>query len=44
MNRIVFVGLCLVGMTIFVFANADKPIKSQPETKVIKQHYKNIHT
>lgn len=42
MNRILFVGLCLVGMAVFVFANAaDKNVKTQPEIKVAKQDYKH---
>ncbi|SHG95495.1 hypothetical protein DFQ05_2331 [Winogradskyella wandonensis] len=39
MNRIVFVGLCLVGIMVFVFANADQDLKEQPKTKIAKEHY-----
>jgi len=41
MNRILFVGICLIGMAIFVFANTN--IKSQPEVKVAKQDYKHTY-
>lgn len=38
MNRIVFVGLCLIGLMVFVFANADSKLEEQPKTKIAKQH------
>lgn len=38
MNRIVFVGLCLVGLMVFVLANADLKLEEQPKTEVAKQN------
>lgn len=38
MNRIVFVGLCLVGIMVFVFANAGFKFEEQPKAKIAKQH------
>lgn len=38
MNRIVFVGLCLVGLMVFVFANTELKLEEQPKAKVAKEH------
>jgi len=43
MNRILFVGICLLGMAVFVFAKANTTIKKQPEAKVAKLDNKHIY-
>jgi hypothetical protein len=43
MNRILFVGLCLVGMMVFVVAKTDTHIKKQPKTEIAKQGYKGVY-
>ena len=39
MNRILFVGLCLVGIMVFVFNASNTKQKEQPKTKVAKESY-----
>lgn len=34
MNRILFVGMCLVGLMVFTLIEADTKIKEQPKSKV----------
>ncbi|WP_262890097.1 hypothetical protein [Winogradskyella haliclonae] len=40
MNRILFVGLCFVGIMVFVFAHADSKLEEQPKTEVAKESSK----
>ena len=40
MNRILFVGLCLVGMIAFALSTADKEIEKQPKVEVTKESAK----
>jgi len=39
MNRVFFVGLCLVGMLVFVFANADNEQKEMDKRQLVKEHH-----
>lgn len=39
MNRIFFVGLCLVGMLVFVFSNAYNEQKEMDKRQIAKEHY-----
>lgn len=39
MNRIFFVGLCLVGMLVFVFSNAYNEQKEVDKRQIAKEHY-----
>ena len=43
MNRILFVGLCLVGMMVFVLAKTDTPVKKQPKKEIAKHTYKGLY-
>lgn len=38
MNRIVFVGLCLIGLMVFVITDAKTEQKKQQEIKLVKEH------
>lgn len=40
MNRILFVGLCLIGIMVFVFNESNTKQKEQPKKEVAKQSYK----
>ena len=42
MNRILFVGLCLIGMAVFVLAKADINKEKQTEVKVAKLDKKQL--
>lgn len=43
MNRILFVGLCLVGMMVFVIVKADTNVKEQPKNEVAKHQYQGVN-
>lgn len=36
MNRILFVGLCLIGIVAFVLISKSSDLKKQSETKIVK--------
>ena len=40
MNRILFVGLCLVGIMVFAFSESNAKQKEAQKTKVVKEHSK----
>jgi len=40
MNRLLFVGLCLVGMFVFVISSVDTTQKEQPKTEITKDSTK----
>ena len=42
MNRVLFVGLCLIGMMIFAFSSANNNKKEQSKTEVAKEDYKPV--
>ncbi|WP_296318678.1 hypothetical protein [Winogradskyella sp.] len=40
MNRILFVGLCLVGIMVFAFSESNAKQKEAQKTKVVTKHTK----
>jgi len=42
MNRILFVGLCLVGIVAFVLVNANSEFEKESKKEIAKEHYKKI--
>lgn len=43
MNRILFVGLCLIGLLVFAVAKTDADLKEQPKNEVAKQEHKTLY-
>ncbi|MFD1062926.1 hypothetical protein ACFQ1Q_06675 [Winogradskyella litorisediminis] len=44
MNRIVFVGLCLIGMMVFALSHAEIKPEQKTENKIAKEHSKIVYS